>query len=128
MHNNENEAVAHARRYYQGGGDPEAFVRAFRASTVYLQRVDPLSLPVVTIDGLNWLAAFSSTELLQQHLAARGESTEADYLAVTGERLLDHYLRALPRNTGVVFDNGAEHMMILPPVRGIVSEELAVDA
>ena len=49
-------------------------------------------------------------------------------LAVTGERLLDHYLPALPRPTGVVFDNGAEHMMSLPPVRGIVSDELAVDA
>ncbi|WP_086660709.1 SseB family protein [Lentzea kentuckyensis] len=127
MHD-ENEAVAHARRYREGGGDPEAFVRAFRQSTVYLQRIDPLSLPVVTIEGLHWLAAFSSPELLQQHLAARGESTEAVYLAVTGGRLLDHYLPALPRRTGVVFDNGAEHMMSLPPVRGIVSDELAVDA
>ena len=47
---------------------------------------------------------------------------------MTGERLLDHYLRALPRHTGVVFDNGTGHMMTLPPVRGIVSDELAVDA
>jgi hypothetical protein len=124
----ENEAVAHARRYREGGGDPEAFLRAFRESTVYLQRIDPLSLPVVTVEGLNWLAAFSSPELLQGHLAARGESTEAHYLAVTGGRLLDHYLPALPRPTGVVFDNGSEHMMTLPPVRGVVADELAVNA
>jgi len=126
--NEENEAVAHARRYREGGGDPEAFLKAFRENTVYLQRIDPLSLPVVTVEGLNWLAAFSSPELLQAHLAARGESTDALYLAVTGERLLDHYLPALPRPTGVVFDNGSEHMMTLPPMRGIVADELAVDA
>ncbi|MEV6240927.1 SseB family protein [Lentzea sp. NPDC051838] len=124
----ENEAVATARRYRDGGGDPEAFLKAFRESTVYLQRIDPLSLPVVTIEGLNWLAAFSSPELLQHHLAARGENTEATYLAVTGERLLDHYLRALPKPTGVVFDNGSEHMMALPPVRGIVPDDLVVTA
>lgn len=127
MHD-ENEAVEHARLYRDGAGDPEAFLRAFRASTVYLQRIDPLSLPMVTIDGLNWLAAFSSLELLKQHLEARRESVDVDYLAVTGERLLDHYLPALPRPTGVVFDNGAPHMMTLPPVRGIVADELAVDA
>ncbi len=124
----ENEAVATARRCRDGGGSPEAFVKAFRESTVYLQRIDPLSLPVVTIEGLSWLAAFSSPELLRRHLAARGESTEAAYLAVSGQRLLDHYLRALPRPTGVVFDSGSEHMMSLPPVRGIVADDLAVDA
>src|SRR5690349_11126851 len=127
MHN-ENQAVEHARRYRNGEGEPEAFLEAFRASTVYLQRIDPLSLPVITIDGLSWLAAFSSLELLRHHLEARGESAGAGYLAVTGERLLDHYLRALPRPTGVVFDNGAGHMMTLPPVRGIVADDVAVDA
>ncbi|GAB2819572.1 SseB family protein [Lentzea nigeriaca] len=124
----ENEAVAHARRYREGGGNPEAFLKAFRQSTVYLQRIDPLSLPVIKIEGLNWLAAFSSLELLKQHLEARRESIDVSYLAVTGERLLDHYLPALPRPTGVVFDNGAEHMMTLPPVRGVVADELAVTA
>lgn len=125
MHD-ENEAVERARLYRNGVGDPEAFLVAFRASTVYLQRIDPLSLPMVSIDGLNWLAAFSSLELLRQYLLARRESAEADYLSVTGERLLDHILPALPRPTGVVFDNGADHMMALPPVRGIVSDDLAV--
>ncbi|MFD9703628.1 SseB family protein [Lentzea sp. NPDC059081] len=126
MHD-ENQAVAHARRYRDGEGDPAAFVRAFRASTVYLRRVDPLSLPVVTFEGLDWLAAFSSPGLLAQHVEARGEPA-ADHLAVTGARLLDHYLPALPRRTGVVFDTGTAHMMTLPPVRGIVADALAVDA
>ncbi|MFD5828992.1 hypothetical protein [Lentzea sp. NPDC060358] len=126
MHD-ENEAVVHARRYRGGEGDPEAFVRAFRASTVYLRREDPLSLPVITFGGLDWLAVFSGPDLLREHVAQRGEPA-ADYLAVTGERLLDHYLPALPGRTGVVFDTGTEHMMTLPPVRGVVADALAVDA
>ncbi|GLZ33269.1 hypothetical protein Lesp02_54570 [Lentzea sp. NBRC 105346] len=108
-----------------GEGDPEALIRAFRESTVYVQRIDPLSLPMVEMNGLKWIAAFSSLEKLAQHLKAQ---SEVDYLAVQGERLLDTYLPAFPGRTGIVFDTGSEHMIALPPVKGIVSDELAVDA
>ena len=117
--------VDEARRMRAGEGDPEALMRAFRESTVFLQRTDPLSLPMVEWNGLNWIAAFSSLELLAQHLKTQ---SEVDYLAVQGERLLDTYLPAFPRHTGVVFDSGSEHMIALPPVKGIVRDELAVDA
>lgn len=116
-----------ARRARAGEGDLDTLMRAFRESTLYIQRTDPLSLPLVELDGLKWIAAFSILELLANHLNRRGEK-DADYLAVSGERLLDTYLPALPKHTGIVFDCGTEHMIALPPVKDIVSDELAVDA
>lgn len=119
--------VEEARRVRAGAGDPEALIREFRNSTMYVQRVDPLTLPLVELDGLSWVAAFSSLELLAEHLHKRNEEN-AGYLAVPGERLLDVYLPALPKRTGVVLDSGSAHMIALPPVKGIVGDALAVDA
>lgn len=107
------------RRLRVGAGDPRTLLEAFRATTVYLERMDPLTIPLTMLDGLNWIKAFTSPDYLPEG---------TDYLAVTGERLLDTYLPALPRNTGVVLDAGTDTMLTLPPVKGIVAEELAVDA
>lgn len=122
------EAVHGAR---VGEGDLETLMGLFRAATLYVEAIPTengdRALQWVHHEGLTWVPVFTSL----QHLAAfyieagRGDD-DVDYGILTGAELIDHCLPQLPRGTGMILDPISEHVIALPPVAGIVGDDLAL--
>ncbi|NLU66686.1 SseB family protein [Streptomyces sp. HNM0574] len=115
------------------GGDESVDLRAlvgeFRRSVVLVPTLDD-SLLTVESEGLRWLFAFTGEEPLADFARARGlgDDSRAAYLTMRGARLLDVVVPAVPGPAGVAVDAGSGAGMLLPPVRGVVPDEAAVDA
>ena len=117
-------------RVRAGGGDGEAMVEAFR-TTVVLAPLGPGGrLTAADAGGIRWVFAFTSPDELAAWTLARGGDGEAaqDYVTILGRRLLTVAPAGADRPVGVALDVAGERPMLLPPMRGIVPDELALEA
>ncbi|MEV8548413.1 hypothetical protein AB0L04_00975 [Streptomyces glaucescens] len=81
-------------------------------------------------NGVRFILAFSDEQALARYAQARGEyAREWTYQRILGARLLDVAVPAAGVPCGVALDcaDGPDGM-VFPPVRGIVPDEVAVDA
>ncbi|KUN30830.1 hypothetical protein AQJ11_10635 [Streptomyces corchorusii] len=118
--------------------DPERGRRQFAAllgefrRTAVLVPLDPETGSPLTADfgGVRWFYAFSNEGALARFALARGEGErEWPYQRWLGARLLDAAVPAAGVPCGVALDCAdGEDGMVLPPVRGIVPDAVAVDA
>ncbi|MER5445599.1 SseB family protein [Streptomyces sp. NPDC002766] len=107
-------------------GDPRAAVGEFRRSEVLVPVVDD-SVLSVEAGGIRWLFAFTDDAALERFARARGEAVP-ERVPVYGARLLDQVIPRLGGPAGIAVDAGSPTGMVLPPVRGVVPDEAAVDA
>ncbi|MFC4496167.1 SseB family protein [Streptomyces ovatisporus] len=77
--------------------------------------------------GLRWIYAFTGTDTLTAFARGRGEGGEWEFRQVYGARLLDETLAEVGVPCGIAVDVGSEEAFLLPPVKGIVPDEVAVD-
>ena len=82
------------------------------------------------LNGIRFILAFSDELALARYAVARGEpAREWTYQTILGARLLDVAVPAAGVPCGVALDCAdGEEGMVFPPVRGIVPDEVAVDA
>ncbi|MBA2945871.1 SseB family protein [Streptomyces sp. PSKA28] len=76
--------------------------------------------------GLRWVFAFTDTDTLTAFAQARGEGGQWEFRRVYGARLLDETLAEISVPCGVAVDVGSEGAFLLPPVKGIVPDHVAV--
>ncbi|MGW2835688.1 SseB family protein [Streptomyces sp. NPDC001286] len=107
-------------------GDPRSVVGEFRRSEVLVPLVDD-SVLLVDAGGIRWLFAFTDDAALERFARARGEAVP-ERVPVYGARLLDQVIPRVGGPAGIAVDAGSPAGMVLPPVRGIVPDEVAVDA
>ncbi|MEV0049701.1 hypothetical protein AB0H34_04280 [Saccharopolyspora shandongensis] len=101
---------------------PADLVATFRLSGVYLEYAsDPPAVPVVHVAEAPWLPVFSDLRYFAEYRRRRGEGDQAEYLVLTGARLLDGYLPGLPQGTNVLLDPLQEHAVAL---HGITPDSL----
>ena len=114
------ELVARVRA---GDGAGAAMVAAFRDTVVLVPQEESRTLAAGDAGGIRWLFAFTSEAELARWALARGAdgASSQAYVSVLGRRLLRS-------GAGVALDVAGQAPMLLPPVRGIVPDELAVDA
>jgi len=111
-------------RVRAGRGDGEAMVEAFRTTVVLVPLEPGGGLSAADAGGIRWVFAFTSPAALAAWTLARGGdgASEQPYLTTLGRRLLT----VAP--VGVALDVAGDRPMLLPPMRGIVPDELALDA
>lgn len=113
-----------------GQGDLRAVVGEFRRSEVLVPVVDG-SLLSVEAEGIRWLFAFTDEAALERFARVRGEAVP-EGMPVYGARLLDQVVPSVAKAggpaVGVAVDAGGAAGMVLPPVRGIVPDAVALDA
>ncbi|MFI2761694.1 hypothetical protein ACH5A3_22915 [Streptomyces echinatus] len=82
------------------------------------------------LGGVRFILAFSDEQALARYAIARGEAArEWRYRTVLGARLLDAAVPAAGVPCGVALDCAdGEGGMVLPPVRGVVPDAVAVSA
>ncbi|MEV5541083.1 hypothetical protein AB0L13_29985 [Saccharopolyspora shandongensis] len=121
--------VREALRFRRSMRRPEDLVATFRRADVCLECVSaPPTVPVVHVDGIPWLPVFSDLRYFSEYRRQRGEGDlAAEYLVLTGARLLDGYLPGMPQGTSLLLDPLQEHSVTLPALRGILAESIAVD-
>ncbi|TQJ87579.1 SseB family protein [Streptomyces sp. SLBN-31] len=107
-------------------GDLRRAVGRFRRSEVLVPVVDD-SVLSVEAGGIRWLFAFTDDAALERFARARGEAVP-ERVPVFGARLLDQVIPRVGGPAGIAVDAGSPAGMVLPPVRGIVPDEVAVDA
>lgn len=97
--------------------------------TAVLVPFDPHgSLWTADQNGVRWICAFSNEEALARFAEAQGDSNrEWTYRTILGARLLDAMVPMLPGPAGVALDAGSANGVLLPPVAGIVPDQVAVD-
>ncbi|MCL8010465.1 SseB family protein [Streptomyces sp. AS02] len=111
-----------------GQGDLRAVVGEFRRSEVLVPVVDG-SLLSVEAGGVRWLFAFTDEAALEHFAQARGEAVP-EGMPVYGARLLDQVIPRVATEggpVGVAVDAGSPAGMVLPPVKGIVPDAVALD-
>ncbi|MEV6232934.1 hypothetical protein AB0L88_34225 [Saccharopolyspora shandongensis] len=114
--------VREALRFRRTVQRPADLVATFRRSGVYLECAsDPPAVPVVHVAEAPWLPVFSDLRYFAEYRRRRGEGDRAEYLVLTGARLLDGYLPGLPQGTNVLLDPLQEHAVAL---HGITPESL----
>ncbi|MFI6543626.1 hypothetical protein ACIBO9_10335 [Streptomyces prunicolor] len=99
-----------------------------------LPGVDPAAEAPLTVDlgGVRWILAFTGEAALARYAAARGEvEREWRYRGVWGAALLDAAVPTVAGSgvpCGVLVDAAdGERGLVLPPVVGVVPEDVAVD-
>ncbi|MDT0486205.1 SseB family protein [Streptomyces doebereineriae] len=142
---------------YDGQGDGDRLLAAFRAAALYVPfaAVDADRDPETSVadaddaqdqamcsgeaDGVRWLYAFTSTAELERFARARAEagtdpgwaSGRIRYWTVLGSRLLDIAVPAAVAESrtpaGVAVDVGGIRPLLLPPLSGVVPDQVAVD-
>ncbi|MCC9310085.1 SseB family protein [Kitasatospora sp. RB6PN24] len=112
--------------FHAGCIDGAAVVDEFRrsASLVPLSGGEPMA---ADSGGVRWIYAFTSEATLELFATERGLGDVVDYLTVYGARLLDVAVPAAGVPAGVAVDVAGPAPFLLPPVRGIVADAVAVD-
>ncbi|WP_037649175.1 SseB family protein [Streptomyces flavidovirens] len=108
-----------------GEGDLRSLVGEFRRSEVLVPVVDGALLSVAT-GPVRWLFAFTSMETLESFAGQRGEVID-EWVPVFGARLVDQVIPDIGGLVGVAVDVAGAAPMMLPPVRGIVPDVVALD-
>ncbi|WP_405555641.1 SseB family protein [Streptomyces canus] len=136
---------------YAGQGNGDRLLAAFRAAALYVP-FDQSAEDAVEVngaqgdamcsgeaDGVRWLYAFTSTTELERFARARAEagtdpgwaSGRIRYWTVLGSRLLDVAVPAAVAESrtpaGVAVDVGGVRPLLLPPLSGVVPDQVAVD-
>ncbi|MEU9330108.1 SseB family protein [Streptomyces canus] len=136
---------------YDGQGDGDRLLAAFRTAALYVpfdQSAEDAGEVNGTqgdamcsgeADGVRWLYAFTSTTELERFARARAEagtdpgwaSGRIRYWTVLGSRLLDIAVPTAVAEsrtpTGVAVDVGGIRPLLLPPLSGVVPDQVAVD-
>ncbi|MYT08142.1 MULTISPECIES: hypothetical protein [Streptomyces] len=124
---------------YDGQGDGDRLLAAFRAAALYVPLAESEPACSVETDGVQWLYAFTSTTELKRFARARAEtgndfgwaSGRIRYWTVLGSRLLDIAVPAAVTETrtatGIAVDVGGIRQLLMPPVSGVVPDRVAVD-
>lgn len=107
-----------------------AMVEAFRTTVVLVPLGPGGRLAAADAGGIRWIFAFTSPADLAAWVLARGGDGDAaqDYVTIRGRRLLTVAPASADRPVGVALDVAGDRPMLLPPMRGIVPGELALDA
>lgn len=113
---------------HDGQGDPGRLMAGFR-DTILLVPLGPRTTVLTSNSGgLRWILAFTSQSELARYSVARDEADqERRYITARGDRILDEFLPAVDPPCGVAIDIAGDRPMMLPPVRGIVADAIAVD-
>ncbi|WP_328750216.1 SseB family protein [Streptomyces sp. NBC_00285] len=131
--------VAEIHDLYDGKGDGDRLLAAFRAAALYVPLAEDEAMCSGESDGVRWLYAFTSTTELERFARARlgsgtdpgWESGRIRYWTVFGSRLLDVAVPAAVAEArapaGVAVDVGGVRTLLLPPLSGIVPDPVAVD-
>lgn len=126
------ELIAAVAAVRAGEGDMDQVMQLLRSATLWVETDSDEhghAVRSVAAQGLSWLPVFSSLPRLALFAQAAGRGAQqVTYGTLTGAELLDTCLPELPVGTGLVLDAVSEHVLALPPVRGIVPESLAVSA
>ncbi|MFJ9099822.1 SseB family protein [Streptomyces sp. NPDC102405] len=133
---------------YDGQGDSERLLAAFRAAALYVpfaeeaedaEHAEGEAMCSGEADGVRWLYAFTSTAELERFARARAEagtdpgwaSGRIRYWTVLGSRLLDIAVPGAVAESrtpaGVAVDVGGIRPLLLPPLSGVVPDQVAVD-
>ncbi|MEU7136883.1 SseB family protein [Streptomyces sp. NPDC046261] len=115
---------------YGEAGHPAALVGEFRRTAVLVPLDEADGLWSVELGGIRWICAFTDVAALARFAVEHGlaEDGEWTYRSVLGARLLDVVVPQVGGPAGVALDVGSERPMMFPPVRGIVPDEVALDA
>ncbi|MEX2984442.1 SseB family protein [Streptomyces sp. C36] len=110
--------------------NPAALVGEFRRTAVLVPLDEAGGLWSVEMDGIRWVCAFTDETELARFALAHGLTADAswEYRSVLGARLLDVVVPAVAGPAGVALNIGGERPALFPPVRGIVPDEVALDA
>ena len=123
---------------YDGQGDGDRLLAAFRAAALYVPFAEDEAMCSGEADGIRWLHAFTSLTELERFTRTRVEAGtdpgwgggRIHYWTVLGSRLLDIAVPAAVRETraptGIAVDVGGVRPLLLPPVSGIVPDQVAV--
>lgn len=103
-------------------------MEAFRDAVVLLPQTTDDSVVAGDYGGLRWLYVFTSEAELASWVEVCGGdgAAEQPYMAVRGHRVLDAALPGVGVPAGVALDVAGAQPMFLPPVQGIVSDQMAV--
>jgi hypothetical protein len=111
------------------GPRPAALIGEFRRTPVLVPLDAQGGLWAAELGGILWIHAFTDEAELLRFAAAREEAgRDREYRTVLGARLLDVVVPATGAPTGIALNPAGGHPMLLPPVRGIVPEHVALDA
>ncbi|MFF2146372.1 SseB family protein [Kitasatospora sp. NPDC058190] len=111
-----------------GAGDPAVLLAQFRLSAVLVPLWGAEAVWTADERGLRWILAFSSEEELAVFVRSKDLPLAGfPYLTVLGSRLLDVAVPGLGVPGGIALDVAGGEPMLLPPVRGIVPDEVALD-
>ncbi|MGW1143774.1 hypothetical protein ACWD6I_01670 [Streptomyces sp. NPDC002454] len=104
-------------------------IAGFRRSLV-LVPLDGDGAPLtLAFGGLAWICAFSDETALGRFALARDEEThDWPYRRTYGSRLLDEVVPAAGFPCGVALDAAGPDGWVLPPVRGVVPDRVALDS
>jgi hypothetical protein len=108
----------------------EEMVSAFRDAVLLVPQDPAGRLAAADSGGIRWLFAFTSPAELAAWAVASGRDgdVEQGYLTILGRRLLDVAPAGAEGPVGVAIDVAGTQPMLLPPMRGIVPAEFALDA
>ncbi|WP_438828446.1 hypothetical protein [Streptomyces hesseae] len=117
---------------YDEAVHPASLVGEFRRTAVLVPLDRSGGLWSVEMHGIRWICGFTDMAALARFAVARGiaedEEEEWEYRAVLGARLLDVVVPAIGAPAGVALDIAGERPVMFPPVRGIVPDDVALDA
>lgn len=115
-------------RVRSGTGSGESLVAVFRDAVVLLPQTADGSVVSGEYGGLRWLYAFTTEAELASWVVARDGDVAAEqrYVTVRGSRVLDAALPQVGMPAGVAIDVAGARPMFLPPVRGVVPDDVAV--
>lgn len=113
---------------HDGQVDHGPLMAAFRDAILLVPLGPRTTVLTSNSGGLRWILAFTSEDELARYSLARNEAEqERRYITVRGDRILDEFLAAVGPPCGVAIDIAGDRPMMLPPVRGIVADAIAVD-
>jgi hypothetical protein len=117
-------------RVRAGDGAGAAMVQAFRTTVVLAALGRDGRVAAADAGGIRWVFAFTSPAELAAWTLARGGDgdTALEYVTILGRRLLTVAPAGAARPVGVALDVAGGRPMLLPPMRGIVPGEFALDA
>lgn len=117
--------IREAKAFYEGNGNPQRLLDAFRATPVHVCRqISPPAVTTIEVPGMGtWLPVYTTVENMTQAVGA-----EHEYMTLLGSEVLDLLLPALVEGLGVLLDPYSSHMMTFPPVEPIVSHAQAIQS
>ncbi|MBF9070476.1 SseB family protein [Streptacidiphilus sp. NEAU-YB345] len=112
---------------YAGRTAPGCLMDTFRRAVLLCPTEDREPL-AVDDRGITWLLAFTTPAALARWAVARGDGAAPwEFARIDGARLLDVAAPEAGSPCGVAVDVGSDRPLLLPPVRGIVPDRVAVD-